>query len=353
VSRLDRYVLRLFLLHLLIALAALLSLYLGIDAVERLRWLTRGKLPLEPFLRFFWYRAPLALSQVLPLAGLLAATLTVARLNQRNELTAMRAAGIAPARAMLPLLLGGLLAGLVQAVVVEFRLPDAQLEQARLEAKARVGRPLETTDRWFADGPRRVRVGGLEEASRLRDVEMLTVEGDDRVREHLLAATATWDGAAWVGEGVKVWTFDEEGGVRYEALPERPLLLRLPPAALGPAAPEPDQLRYAALRDAIRQGKRSGHDVRGLELALELRRLLPLSCLLLILVGAPRGARPGAGAGVAASIAQALGLSVVYLALTGVAALLAQRGVASPPLLIWPVQGLWALLGSVALSRLR
>jgi lipopolysaccharide export system permease protein len=110
---LARYVAGRFVQLSALTFSALFSAYLLIDVMDRLEWFARhGATGIEA-LRFYGARAPLLASRAVPMAILVATSLTVSLLAAEGELLGMRACGIPAMRALLPVfLLSGLVAPL-------------------------------------------------------------------------------------------------------------------------------------------------------------------------------------------------------------------------------------------------
>jgi lipopolysaccharide export system permease protein len=100
---LPRYVSGRFLQLSLLTFSALFSAYFLIDVMDRLEWFARhGATGIEA-LRFYAARAPLLASRAVPMAILVATSLTVSLLAAEGELLGMRACGIPAPRALLPI----------------------------------------------------------------------------------------------------------------------------------------------------------------------------------------------------------------------------------------------------------
>ncbi len=101
---LPQYVVESFGTTLLLSFAVLLAAYLIIDVLERVdRFARYGATPGE-VLRYYGARIPLLASRILPMAMLVATTLTVSGFAASGELVAMRACGIPPPRGLAPIL---------------------------------------------------------------------------------------------------------------------------------------------------------------------------------------------------------------------------------------------------------
>jgi len=353
-SLLDRYILRLFFLRLGLALAVLLSLYLSIDVFEKLRWITRDGLSPADFAHIVWFRIPLALSHLLPMACLLASLFTITTLNRRQELTALRATGTSPARALLPLLFGALLTGLALWCLLERWLPPAAQRLATLEP---VGSPTrhalsDAAPRWWVVGNHALRVSSIPAEGQLEGLEMLALDPSGAPRAHLLAHHATWNGQSWIAFDVRLWSFSPDGSVHLERLTERKLELNVPPRALTPSSRAPEALPYGALLEMAALGRLTGQPVEGLETASRLRLLMPMACVLLVLMGGPSSVRFARDETLVRAAGRVLVIAVFYALMTGGGLLLVQRQAVTALWGVWLPQAVWFSMGSARLIRL-
>src|SRR5690242_98886 len=90
----SRYLLREFVGLLIPIILAFLIVYLIVDFFERLDVLLRNHAAPAAALRYFFYKIPLMVTQVLPPAVLAAMLISLGMLSRRNEITALRASGV-------------------------------------------------------------------------------------------------------------------------------------------------------------------------------------------------------------------------------------------------------------------
>ena len=99
-----RYVAGRFLELLLLSFSVLFVAYLLIDVMDRLSWFTRHGATTVEVIRFYGARAPLLASRAVPMAILVATSLTVSLLAVEGELVGIRSCGIPVPRALSPVL---------------------------------------------------------------------------------------------------------------------------------------------------------------------------------------------------------------------------------------------------------
>lgn len=120
---LDRYLYRLFSRNLVLVLSALVGIYLLVDFFERIDNFMEKKLPFALALRYFACKTPLMLEQLMPVAVMLAAILTVGLLNHHRELNTLLATGIPLRRVIRPVLIGAVAATLFTVTMAQWVVP--------------------------------------------------------------------------------------------------------------------------------------------------------------------------------------------------------------------------------------
>ncbi len=134
-SRLSRYVFRQILgptVAGLLVYGLVLVMNLLLEAAELL---VRRSLPLSMVLQYMVLSLPRILVLVIPMAILLGILIGIGRLSAENEITAMRACGISDRRLLTPVILLGLLAGVVSATLFNVLVPRANYAQHLLNAR--------------------------------------------------------------------------------------------------------------------------------------------------------------------------------------------------------------------------
>ncbi|MCB0360159.1 MAG: LptF/LptG family permease, partial [Bdellovibrionales bacterium] len=91
---LHRYVLSQFLLTLVVCLLAATTLFLVFDFFERLNTFFKEEASILEALSYSLYKIPFIVHVMTPVAVLVSTLISVGRLSQNSELTAMRACGV-------------------------------------------------------------------------------------------------------------------------------------------------------------------------------------------------------------------------------------------------------------------
>jgi len=345
--RFDRYVLRSFLLHLLVVSAAFLGLFTALDLlghadeIGQTEGTASGSLAL-PLIRYYLINLAFLLQQFAPYIILLSAVGSVLQLLRNREWTPILAAGRSAMRAFLPLFATTILLAFALMWLRERAIPSLRWEHEQLTSRLFHQEALAPLDLW-ARGSGDVRLHAqrwLAEEQRIEGFEIFAVR-EDGSDERVLAAAAVWQQGAWA----------LEGGLRLGADGEQPLVSYrhqgLDPAAMERAffaRARPLDLASADFR-ALLQGD---PDHRQAATLLWTNRTAPFAPLVLLFLGLPfvlgferRSSVEG--------LAQGLLLCALFFVVDLLARDLGGRGALSPwlagtaPTLLFGWLGLWSL----------
>jgi lipopolysaccharide export system permease protein len=152
VRHLDRYVLREQLAALAAGLVFFVSIFVVVDVFEKIDTFLDNQVPLATVLLYYLVSIPGIILQVLPMAMLLSCLIALGQIGRSNELTAMRAAGIGPARIAAPILIAAFLTSALVFVTNEIFLPHLnarRTEILRVDIRSRAwkDRPCGPTSR--------------------------------------------------------------------------------------------------------------------------------------------------------------------------------------------------------------
>jgi lipopolysaccharide export system permease protein len=114
----------------------------------------------------------------------------------------------------------------------------------------------------------------------------------------------------------------------------------------------PQEMRYRELTRFIRTLERSGGDANQLRVERALKIAIPVTCIIIALFGAPLATSTQRG-GAAYGVGISLGITVVFLMLVQLTKAIGSKGLVPPDLAAWIPSVLFALLGTILLTRVR
>src|SRR5262249_31328153 len=122
---LDRYLLREFLVYLLLGLMGFIVIFVVVDLIEKMDVFLDHKAPWFLVAQYFVNLAPDVVVKMLPVALLLATFLALGQLNKFGELTAMRAGGLSLLRILQPVFAVACACVAMSLVLGEYVVPAA------------------------------------------------------------------------------------------------------------------------------------------------------------------------------------------------------------------------------------
>jgi lipopolysaccharide export system permease protein len=352
---LDRYVAGQFLRILGLVTLGAPVLFILIDATDNLgKYL--GRVSLGQAALGYLYQVPYYAVLSVPIGALCGAVFTIHGMTRHNEITAAKASGISFHRLWTPMLVVATFAAAATLALGEV-VPHATRRSLELLGEREMRhRTVRTQFVYRADGGRAYVVRRLDAAA--GEIRGLVIEREGTGPEYpsvqIVADRATWDPAGrWVLRN---------GTLRYVPAPDRVVHFgfrelvsagfRERPDDLLAEPKEPEEMGYAELGRFIESIRRSGGDPRKLVVERMFKIAYPVSCLIIVLFGAPLATtsrRGGAAYGVAVAIATVM----TYLILFRVAQGLGTGGVLPPAWAAWAPNAVFLAAALVLLTRVR
>jgi LPS export ABC transporter permease LptG len=348
---LPRYVAGRFLQVSGLTFSALFAAYFLIDVMDRLEWFARhGATGIEA-MRFYAARAPLLASRAVPMAILVATSLTVSLLAAEGELLGMRACGIPAPRALLPLFILSSLVAPLYFVFNNTVLPRTNAladELKRTEIKDEYLRSWQSAGVWHRSGSTVVQAARLDpEQGVARDVTIFWLgEGG------LPIARADATSMHHIGRGnwrlVDPSRIEIVDGVARRVVPRRY-------AELGEsleAEVDTMHMSVAAIAREADATEKAGFDATTLRVDYYAKLAEPLSCIVLpaaVLFFAVTGP-PFPGPAQTLLVSGIIG--VVYILLSGVATSIGHGGGVPPIVSGWGPTAVFALVAAAFANRM-
>ena len=352
---LDRYLLREFAGYLALGLAGFIVIFVVVDIFEKIDVFLDHKAAFALVARFYLFRAPEVVVQVLPVALLLASFLGLGQLNKFGELTAMRAAGNSLMRILAPVFGVAALATITSLVLGELVVPGANRERDRIYDQQIQGlhQPV-ITERaditYLGRGGRiwTVRLYLLRE-KRMHEVSLMEFKSG-ALRRRIDAQDAIWDGRRWTFSHGMMRTFTDntEDAHPFEQMAMDGITER--PDDFAKETPAPEQMDYFELRAYVEKLRSSGARVANFLVDLHAKLAFPLINLIVVMIGASVATRlrmQSAALGFGLSVA----ISFIYYAFMRTGQALGHNGALPPYLAAWLGDLVFGSVGVVMLVQ--
>jgi lipopolysaccharide export system permease protein len=355
VKILDRYVFREFTLFLLLGLLGFICLFSVVDVIDKIDVFLDHRAPGGLIARYYLYRAPEVIVQVLPVAILLATFLSLGQLNKYGELTAMRSAGVSLGRMLAPVFIIAASSVVLALAFSEAVVPAANRERDRIyeeQIQSQLKGPTtERADVTYLGGGGRIYYMRLYVVPERRMHEVSVQEfSHGNLVKRIDAAEASWDGRRWVFTSGWVRTFaaDSEAAKFFDHYSEDGI--DEPPGNFAREIRKPADMNYRELRQLIVTLRASGARVGNYLVDLNLKLAFPLINFVVVLIGAPLATRLRA-----TSTALGFGLSVTisftYYAFMQSGKALGHNGALPPYLAAWMGDLVFGIVGMIMFTR--
>lgn len=332
-------------------MAAFVILYLIVNFFDRLDILLRTHATPVAAFRYFLFKVPLILTQMMPPAVITAMLLSLGLLSRRNEIIALRASGISLGQMALPLV--GLAAVISLATlawnetVVPYCTREFQYVN-NVEIRKRPQRGI-LSDReiWYHGANGFYNIDHID--ARRQTLFGLTIYRTDSrfdVRAIIHAASARWTHNRWVATGAVLRTIDAQGNIATRALAPDELEMQETLSDFLEVQRDPDELSYLALRARIRDLTRKGIDASNYLVDLYMKLALPFATLVLACVALPLAGRVQRHPSVGAIVGAGLLVGFSYWVVLGLTNSLGQSGVLPAAVAAWTSNVIFLLLAA-------
>lgn len=349
----DRYTVREFIPPFVACVAGVTVMLLSSILYELFDYVFKNALPLGAMAELLLYKLPDIIVIAVPIAVLFATLLALGRLAKDSEITAMRSAGVAFRRLVLPVLLVGLGISVFHFAMYEQVVPEAnhRAQNVFREALLRDVMP-QIEENVFFRGPEGhvFYIGRVHSEEGLERI-MIFLPRRDGYPDTIHAARGRFEDGVWYLEDGFTRFVDENGFTVDELRWERQEYHTpdVEPTLFG-TQKTPSEMTRAELRELMTLYQRAGLDLRNLEVEYHLRLATPLACFLWILIGAPlalRTRRSGRFFGIVAAIL----LVFLYYVSTSLFSKLGGNGFMPPLAAAWTTNVLFSAIGFFLLFR--
>lgn len=359
---LTRYLLKSFFTTFAISLFCFVLVFDLVNVIENIgKFLESDATGGEIFL-YYIYFTPFIIVLTTPIATLLAAIFSVGIAAKRNELLAMKAAGVSIYRLAAPLLGAGLLIAASLWVFGEFVMPEANLHKDEIKAE-KIDRRGTTrgkvhSNQMFLGLEGRIFHFGTynADAERGSQVAIETFVGN-RLKSITTAAEFYWQDSVWVGRDVEFREFKDfrtdahpivewkEQYYTFNSYHEKPTYFQTWLSGDDALA-----LGYLKLRRFIQVSRAIGRDVTPQVVDLYTKIAFPFINVIIILIGVALASNPRRS-GLAISFGMSMAISFVFYTIVKIAIELGHQGTIPPLLAAWGANALFFLIGAFLLIR--
>ncbi|MGA6925636.1 MAG: LPS export ABC transporter permease LptG [Desulfosarcina sp.] len=314
---LFRYVTREILLYFLIVLAAVLSIYLAVDFIEKIDNFMESGVPAIRCLVYLLYKLPFIFVQIAPVGFLLAILIALGLMSKNNEVIALKSCGIGKDRLLKPtlvlgLVFSGLLLALAETVVPPFMANANQIWLQEVRKKNIYA--SRTNDIWMRGARQITHISQyIPEERRVSGITIHTFDDNFRLIDRIDAETGQFINGRWqLGDVIRQVFGQDDGDHRQESVDTMTADLDLNPDDLAQAAKRSDEMGMAELKRYIRKVERDGYGAARYRVDYHSKIAAPFVCMFLGLLGTAIALRGKLREGMPVSITYGLGIAFLY-----------------------------------------
>ncbi|MGB9663813.1 MAG: LptF/LptG family permease [Ignavibacteria bacterium] len=357
---LDKYLIKQFILSILFGVMTFVLIFIIVDLMENLDDFIDQQVPQNIVLNYYFYFLPEIIRLILPVSILLACLFTVGKLNNFNELTAIKASGISLYRFMMPFLLIGVFLSLFAIYFTGWVVPQSNTKKLEIEQKymkknfTYIGANI-----FFQDGENRfVNIGFYDQNSQtISRAGIVFINDDDptRLTKRFECQELKWDSVKqkWIGIDVvenlflsdstnKIAFFNE---YEFNNLVFRPEDILIKQKRI-------EEMTLTELRQVIDAQRRSGNDTTKLEIDFHSLIAFAFANLIVILFGLPFSADKRSGT-VAFQFGMNLFFTFIYLAFMKISQSFGKNGLMNPILTAWFANIVFVAFAMINIIRVR
>jgi len=348
---LPRYLLREFWRLFALCMLGFLVVYVLVDFFDRFGTFLKYEASTVTVLRYFLFKMPLIVTQLVPVATLGGVLLALGVMARHNELTAMRACGVSTLQIAGPLIGAALALSVAMLAWNESVVPYCSERFRHIDTveirKKSLKALLDEDGIWFHG---KVGIYSIEhfDAHKGTIVGLKVYEFTPgfELRRLIEIPTAQWQNDRWVLGPSLERSFDAAGNIVARGLGPDDFTLPDEPKDLQVVEKEPEELSFRRLRRHIRELDRKGIDTTESRVDLHLKLAVPFVPLVMVLIGAPLATRNPRRRQLATSIGIGLIVGFSYWVLLALTVSLGHGGALPPVLAAWAANGVFTVLGA-------
>jgi lipopolysaccharide export system permease protein len=354
---LDRYLLKYFIIALLLVTFGIGLLILVINMIEELQRFVDNDVPMKEIIIYYVYFAGWILKSFLPVFVLLAALISIGILARRNEILAMKASGISLYRIAAPFLIFTFLLSIAHIYYNEVIYAEANKKRVEIKEytiQKRPSREKKTVRNIYrqVDKDFFYTIASYNAATMEGREIRLYRSDQDRLIELITAQRIDYGSKGWVlHDGIKrifhdsTESFDQFDSMAVSYIKEKPSDFEIP---LG----KPEDMSYSELSHYIKMMKRTGGPYQRELVDLRLKLSYPFSSFIVILICVPIASNPKRG-GIAISVALGTGIALLYFVCFKITQSFGYNERLEPDVAAWTINVIFLVAGLLIMWKTR
>lgn len=314
---LFRYVAREIFTYFFIVLAAVISIYVAVDFIEKIDNFMEAGVPASRCVVYLLYKLPFIFVQIAPVGFLLAILVALGLMSKSNEIIALKSCGIGKLHLLKPTLVLGVFFCGALFVVSEVVVPVFMVNANQIwlqEVRKKNIFASKTNDIWMRAARQIIHIKQYEpEKKRVSGITIHTFDDHFRLIDRIDAESGEHKNGRWQLNHAIRQVFDESSdGYQLTSLDTLAAEIDLNPDDLAQATKRSDEMGLRELGDYIEKVEREGYGAVRYRVDYHGKIAAPFVCLFLSLLGTAIGLRGKLREGMPVSITYGLGIAFLY-----------------------------------------
>lgn len=294
---LDRYLMKQLLFPIFICALTLIFLVFIADIFDYLDEMVKHQTGIFYILKYYLILTPQTFVDIIPWASLLGTIYVLTTFNYRNELTAMKVAGLEITSIIRPIIFIGFFIGIVTFLVSDQIIPKTsvqadQILKERIEKKKTKEKREVYENVTYYGGHDRLYYARkfFAKEARMEDFIILWLDGKKNVKKKTVAREAKWTGSEWLLSHATDYSMQQKGEMLGEPVFQEtavyPEFDETPDEFLN-AVNENLSISYRDLKDYITKLKENGIKVNTEQVTLHQKLSIPWQSMVVMFLTVP------------------------------------------------------------------
>jgi lipopolysaccharide export system permease protein len=355
--KVDRYIIRQFLVAMAVSLVAFIIIYVAIDLMEKLDKFLDKHVPWMTVLEYYINFTPQIVALILPVALLLGSLFTAGRMSSNNEIIALRSGGMSLYRYMLPFVFVALVLSGASIYFDGWVLPRANARVLEIQGENQITNAKFNVH--LQDSPTSIISLGDFSFQQLRATRVNIMYFDGKDLTHLVkridAQSMSWDSVhrKWqlVTAMMRSFPSDTTSDIVQNLTPQQSLMrFSFTPEELKEHEIHIEEMTNTQLKRRIDLAERSGQDTSHDKVDYYSKYAMAFTSLIVVLFGVPFASRKKRG-GLSVEFSVAIFISFVFLAFTKVSQTFGYSGLVNPMLTAWLANILFTIMAFGVIAK--
>ncbi|MBU4486540.1 MAG: LPS export ABC transporter permease LptG [Candidatus Delongbacteria bacterium] len=349
---LDVYILKKFIITLLMSLLTMVLIYIIIDLFDHLNKFLDAKMPLIGYVLYYTLKIPEIISQIFPVVVFMSLLFTLGNLTKYNEIVAMLSSGISLLRISAPLLILGILLSIGHFFFTEKVVPYSSRKHYEskdyyLDKGSKFHRKM--NEFVYQENNSIVYISSFDSKSQIASGVSLQSINDGRIDFRVDAEKMFYKDGKWELKNLirRKFYSDSTG---YEKLDSISLFLDFEPKDITEIELKPIEMGYFELKEYIEKKKNLGADMTKWEVEKMSKLSYSVISLILILIAIPLSTGRGRSS-TSVNFGISVGIAFVYYLLIIMFKNWGAVGQINVPISAWTPNIIFGLIGIYLIRR--